>query len=199
MKTIKLFYLAVLICGIFACQSSDKTSNRFADSSDLEDRADSAAGAVYDPKNETNESNVDGDGAAFMKTAALGGMMEVDLGKLAAENASDAKVKAFAAKMVTDHTKANNELKTIAQESGITLPEEYPADVKAHIDEMKKLKGAKFDAHYMDMMVNDHVKTLDLFRTAGLRKDALKDFAKRTLPVLEGHHKMAVEIKASLK
>lgn len=133
-----------------------------------------------------------------MKTAALGGMMEVDLGKLAAENAADAKVKAFAAKMVADHTKANNELKTIAQESGITLPDKYPADVSAHIDEMKKLKGADFDAHYMDMMVNDHVKTLDLFRTAGLRKDALKDFATRTLPVLENHYKMAVEIKAGL-
>lgn len=193
--------MALLICALAACQGTDKSGESFDDSSKLDEQADSVAGSSdrSGPKNETNESNIDEDGATFMKTAAVGGMMEVELGQLAQSQASSASVKEFGAKMVTDHQKANAELKAIAEKNGIILPAEYPADVKAHIDSMKKLKGADFDKHYMDMMVNDHVKTLNLFKNAGVGKNVLKDFVEMTLPVLESHHKLAVEINNGLK
>lgn len=193
--------MALLICAFAACQSTDKSGKTFDDSSKLDEQSDSVARSSdhSGPKNETNESNVDEDGATFMKTAALGGMMEVELGQLAQSQASNARVKEFGAKMVADHQKANSELKTIAEKNGIILPAEYPADVRAHVDSMKNLKGAAFDKHYMDMMVNDHVKTLNLFKNAGVGKDVLKDFVAHTLPVLESHHKLAVEIHNGLK
>ncbi|MNL07880.1 hypothetical protein D3C87_1285770 [compost metagenome] len=144
-------------------------------------------------------SKVDGDGAAFMDTAAVGGMMEVDLGKLALEKSSNAQVKKFAAQMVADHTKAGTELKAVAMKLEHLLPSDYPADVKSHMDAMKKLSGKDFDKHYMAMMVNDHVKTLDLFRSASSLRAEIKEFAARTLPVLEKHHQMAKEINAALK
>ncbi len=202
MKTVKYAYLAMIAASLVACQGADDTSRSLKDSTKLDEQADSARrdqGNVA-PKNATSESAVGDDAAAFMKQAALGGMMEVELGKVAQEKAANAQVKAFAAKMITDHEKANAELKTLASDAGIILPSEYPAEIKTHIDEMKKLKGAAFDQHYMDMMVNDHVKTLALFKSATtIAERPVKEFAERTLPILESHHKMAREIHTSLK
>jgi putative membrane protein len=147
----------------------------------------------------TNESNVDSDDAAFMKKAALGGMMEVDLGKVAQKSANP-EVKAFATQMVTDHTKANKELKALAMKSEILLPTEYYADQDEHIKKMKALSGPEFDKHYIDMMVNDHTETVKLFRAATeTRSKDLKKFATQTLPVLEGHYAKAKAIQAKLK
>lgn len=202
MKTHQYAYLAMIAASLVACQGGEDSSRSLKDSTRLDEQADSARrdqGNVA-PNNATSESAVGDDAAAFMKQAALGGMMEVELGKLAQEKAANAQVKAFAAKMVTDHEKANAELKTLASGAGIILPSEYPVEVKSHMEEMKKLKGAAFDQHYMDMMVNGHVKTLELFKSATtITERPVKEFAGRTLPILESHHKMAQEIQASLK
>lgn len=150
-------------------------------------------------RNITNESKVSSDAAGFMKTAAIGGMMEVELGKIALKS-TNPKVKAFAEQMVKDHSKANDELKALAVKSGIILPAEYPADDKAHVDMMKKMTGAAFDKHYVDMMVTDHEKTIALFKTgARSREKEVSDFAKKTLPVIEGHFEKAKAIQSSIK
>jgi len=203
MKTTKSFYLSILVCGFLAaCQGTDKSGERYKDSSSLGERADSAAavGGSSSPTNETNESKIDDDGTAFMKEAALGSSMEIELGKYAMQNSQNEKVKEFAAKMVADHTIAKSDLLKIAQSSTILLPTEYPADVKAHMEEMMKLKGSAFDDHYVNMMVKDHAKTITLFKTAeSLKDDALKDYAIKTLPVLQTHQKLATDLAASMK
>ncbi len=115
-------------------------------------------------------------------------MMEVELGNLAQQQASSAKVKEFGALMVKDHSKANAELKSIASAKNIMLPSTYPQTIQQHIDEMKKMKGAEFDKHYMSMMVDDHVKDIALFKTATKDNDtSISKFATKTLPVLETH------------
>lgn len=192
-----------LICAVvlMSCQGTDKSGKQQQDSAAVGNQSDSLkeANASNQPKDVTNKSKVDGDGAAFMKAAALGGMMEVDLGKLATEKSNNPKVKAFAAKMVADHTMANQELKGIAQKLGVILPDAYPADMKDHMKMMKSLQGAAFDKHYIDMMVNDHDKTVNLFRSASSLRKEVKDFAAKTLPVIEGHAKDAKDIQAGLK
>jgi putative membrane protein len=202
MKTkisLKISAVLVVIAGLMACQNTDRSGNAQLDSAPVGNDSLRRADRSDAPKDVTHMSKVDGDGAAFMDTAAVGGMMEVDLGKLALEKSSNARVKKFAAQMVADHTKANMDLKAVAAKLEHLLPSAYPADVKAHMDAMKKLSGKEFDAHYMNMMVNDHVKTLNLFRSAGGLRSEVKDFAASTLPVLEKHHQMATEINASLK
>ena len=199
-KTIlNLSAVLMVVAGLTACQNTDTSSNAQQDSapvgSDSLRRVENSAG----PRDVTHMSKVDGDGAAFMDTAAVGGMMEVDLGKLALEKSANAQVKEFAAQMVADHTKVGADLKAVAAQLEHLLPKTYPADVKAHMEAMKKLSGKEFDKHYMDMMVNDHVKTLNLFRSASSLNGKIKDFAARTLPVLEKHHQMATQINASLK
>jgi putative membrane protein len=202
MKTTKSFYLSILICGsLAACQGTDQSGNKYKDSSSLGKRADSATAATpAEPKNETFETDVNDDSKAFIEAASLGSSMEIELGKYAMQHSQNKKVKDFAAKMVADHTLAKSDLMKIGNSSGIMLPTDYPADVKAHMAEMMKLKGAAFDNHYADMMVNDHVKTITLFKAAqSLRDDPLKDYANKTLPILETHHKLATELAASLK
>nr|WP_068890306.1 DUF4142 domain-containing protein [Pedobacter panaciterrae] len=199
-KLMLRFSVALLIfAGLTACQNTDRSGNAQLDSAPVGSDSLRKADRSDAPHDVTQMSKVDGDGAAFMDTAAVGGMMEVDLGKLALEKSTNSKVKEFAALMVADHTKANADLKAISVKLEHLLPSAYPADVKAHIDAMKKLKGKAFDAHYMDMMVNDHVKTLELFRSASSFRSEIRDFVARTLPVLEKHHQMAKEINASLK
>lgn len=202
MKTIHYAYLTMIAGCLVACQGADDTSRSLKDSTRLDEQADSvkrekgSAGHT----NETSETNVGDDAAAFMKSAALGGLMEVELGKAAEQKAANAQVKAFASQMVADHQKANTELKTLATDAGILLPVEFPDEMKTHMEAMKKLNGAAFDKHYMDMMVNDHQKTLTLFRSATtISERPVKEFAERTLPILEAHHKKAVEINKSLK
>src|SRR5579872_2657875 len=59
----------------------------------------------------------------FIKEAAQGGMAEVELGQLAIQNASSEQVKKFGQRMVTDHSKANDQLKELAASKGVTLPQ----------------------------------------------------------------------------
>jgi Predicted outer membrane protein len=202
MKTkimLKFSAALMIFAGLVACQNTDRSGNAQLDSAPVGSDSLRKADSSDAPNDVTQMSKVDGDGAAFMDTAAVGGMMEVDLGKLALEKSTNSKVKEFAALMVADHTKANTDLKAIAAKLEHLLPSAYPADVKAHMDAMKKLKGKAFDAHYMNMMVNDHVKTLALFRSASSLRSEIRDFAARTLPVLEKHNQMATQINASLK
>ena len=134
--------------------------------------------------------------STFAVKAALGGRMEVEAGNLAQQNATNARVKAFAAMMVNDHTKANSELMSLASSRGVTLPTSLPADKQKHMDAMKKMTGKAFDKHYMDMMVNDHKKTITDFEkesNSGTDTD-LKGWATKTLPTLQMHRDSAVAI-----
>jgi putative membrane protein len=95
--------------------------------------------------------------------------------------------------MVTDHSKANDELKTLAQNKKMTLPSDIGAEHKALRDRLMKLSGTAFDQAYMKAMVADHVKDVNEFRMeskSGKEPD-VKAWAGKTLPTLEEHLKMA--------
>jgi putative membrane protein len=129
----------------------------------------------------------------FVMEAAQGGMAEVELGELASQKASSSDVKQFAQRMVSDHGKANDELKTLAQSKNITLPTTPNAEAKATKDRLSKLDGAAFDRAYMQHMLTDHRKDVAAFRTESKSgKDAdVKSWAAKTLPTLEEHLKLA--------
>jgi putative membrane protein len=95
------------------------------------------------------------DTQTFVREAAIGGMAEVELGQLAAGKASSDAVKQFAQRMVTDHSKANGELKTLVQRKGLTLPTELDAKHKQTRDTLAAMSGALFDRSYMDAMRTD--------------------------------------------
>jgi putative membrane protein len=131
----------------------------------------------------------------WVTKVAKGGMAEVELGKLASEKASSDAVKQFGQRMVSDHSKANDELKTLAESKKITLPAEIGPEEKALRDRLIKLSGPAFDQAYMKAMVSDHVKDINEFKMeARSGKDPeVKAWAAKTLPTLEEHLKMARE------
>lgn len=153
----------------------------------------------------TAATKKEGAGAAaasqkFLHEAAVGGMAEVELGKLAQQNASSVAVKDFATQMVTDHGKANQELESLAQKESVALPTQLDAKQTALRDRLAKLNGAAFDRAYMAAMVKDHEKDVAEFRAESKSSTNadVKAFAAKTLPVLEGHLKMAQDVQKKL-
>jgi putative membrane protein len=130
---------------------------------------------------------------SFVMKAANGGMAEVELGKLAVQKAGSDEVKKFGQRMVDDHSKAGDELKTLAQNKHITLPTEIDPREKALHDRLAKLSGQSFDRAYMQAMIADHRKDLNEFRMESkMGKDAdVKGWAAKTLPMVEEHVKLA--------
>lgn len=133
--------------------------------------------------------------STFAKEAAQAGMLEVKLGELAASKASSEQVKMLGHHMVTDHTKAGNELKALASKKKMNLPQSLSKEGQASYDKLSKKTGADFDKAYSEMMVKDHEKVIAKFKTesASGKDSDLKSWATKTLPTLEHHLDMAKE------
>ncbi|HEV7377345.1 MAG TPA: DUF4142 domain-containing protein [Pyrinomonadaceae bacterium] len=129
----------------------------------------------------------------FIMEAAMGGMMEVELGRVAAQQGTSDAVKQFGQRMVDDHSRANTQLMQLASSKGITLPTDLDAKHRAELTKMSQLSGATFDDKYAKEMVKDHEKDVSLFQKQSMRgTDAdLKSFAASTLPTLQEHLSMA--------
>lgn len=138
---------------------------------------------------------------AFITDAASGGLMEVELGKATAVNAASAKVKTYGKMMVTDHTKANTELKAVAASKNVTVPATPAQTHQEHIDMLKAKKGAEFDQAYVDMMVDDHKEDVRKFteEVSNGKDPDVKAFASKTLPVLKKHLAAIEAIQAGMK
>jgi putative membrane protein len=204
----KLSFLCVMAAGMLAIQSCGDNNNKEsvgaasdttntvthdATSPDTMNHAPSTAA--------TTSSSLTDDENKFVINAASGGMMEVQLGKLAQEKSSNIKVKDFASKIVTDHTKANDELKALAQSKGITLTETLKDEHQKHITDLNEKTGADFDKAYMKLMVEDHKDDIDNFQKCSKdSKDAdVKAFATKTIPVLQKHLADAKIVRDAVK
>ena len=137
----------------------------------------------------------------FIEKAAKGGVAEVELGNLAQQKAQNQQVKDFAARMVKDHSKANDELKSIASAKGVTVPAEMDKSAVKEKEKLEKLAGAKFDREYMGHMVKDHKKDVKEFANeAKNAKDSdVKNFAATTLPTLQEHLTLAQAAERAAK
>lgn len=127
----------------------------------------------------------------FAKEAAGGGMAEGKLGQLAADKGSSNFVKQFGQKMVDDHAKANDNLKSVASKNNITLPDNMPAKDQALYDRLSKLSGKQFDSAYIAAMKTDHKGDIAAFKreaNSGTAPD-VKEFASGILPVIQQHLK----------
>jgi putative membrane protein len=123
----------------------------------------------------------------FVKDALVGGLTEVELGKLAVQKASSDAVRQFAQKMIDDHSKANDELRTIAAKENITVPDSLDSKRQSKVDKLAKLSGADFDRAYIkDALKDQDVQSFQQEAKSGSDPD-VKSFASKTLPTLEDH------------
>ena len=191
----KLIYLLAISALAFqACSGGNKDAKESADSLNM--AKDSSTNAVA-----TGGIAVDEADAKFTTQAAVGGMAEVELGKLALEKSSNPQVKEFATMMVKDHGMANTELMAIAKQKNITLPSTVDEEHKKKMDDLSKKTGVDFDKAYVDAMVSGHKSTLKLMEDESRDgKDAdLKSFATKTAPIVQSHLVMINKINDSMK
>jgi putative membrane protein len=147
------------------------------------------------------QSTADTGDQAFVTAAAQGGMAEVVDGKLAVSKTNDPSVKAFAQKMVADHTKANDQLMAIAKKDGFTLPMTVGAANEQQKASLSKLDGKTFETAYLGGQEKGHEKMQLVFQkeiSNGQNPD-LVAFAKMTLPVLKEHLSLAKSDSAKVE
>ena len=182
----KTFYLgAMLLAALFA-------SNTFA-----QDTTATPPPKTDDAMKMSGKKNPD---SKFMMTLATGGMNEIGLSQTALAKSSNEDVKKFAQMMIDDHTKAGDELKTLAASKNVTLPMEMDAKHKAMDQKLSGMSGSAFDMEYMKTMVKDHEKTVALLKkesTSGKDAEA-KTFAANLLPTVQGHLDMAKSMMSKM-
>ena len=139
-----------------------------------------------------------GSDQAFVQEAAIGGMAEVEMGRLAVQKAKDDRVRQFGQKMIDDHSKANDQLNQAASQEGLSVPTAIDEKHKATMAKLEKLSGAQFDSAYSKEMVKDHREDVKLFeKQANAGSSTVQKFAAETLPTLKNHLQMAEALGSS--
>ena len=165
--------------------------------------ANSDADEKNDSISEQNKktATVDNTAQDFAEKAAMGGMMEVEAGKIAVEKATAPDVKAFGQRMIDDHSKINETLKTLAGTKNMTLPTMLSESQQKDLNDLRDKKPSDFDKAYVKMMVDDHKNDVDEFQKAvdKLNDMDLKNFAINTLPTLQKHLASIQEIQSNMK
>jgi putative membrane protein len=136
----------------------------------------------------------------FVRMVAEANLAETDAGRLALAKSSNDEVKRFAQHMIDDHTKANAELRALADKKGVRLPAVTDDDHQKDAARMAELKGVDFDRAYAAVMLSDHQKAVALFEQhPGKGKDAdVRAYAEKTLPTLRKHLTMAEELNGKV-
>jgi putative membrane protein len=144
-------------------------------------------------QNTTSASSSD---KKFVHSALEGGNAEIQLGQLAAQKGSSEDVKQFGQKMVDDHTKLGDQMKQIAQQQGIEVPDGVPAKDKALQTKLSSLSGDAFDKAYIKAMLKDHQKDLSEFKkeASSGNDTSIKDAASQGVQVISQHLQMVQDM-----
>jgi len=160
----------------------------------------SAGAAAQAPRGESDHGTAMKSASAdttFAQKAAMGGKKEVTEGKFAAAKAANADVKAFANRLVKDHSAANLELMKLMKGKRVAASPEPKAEPQA----WRSQSGAAFDRAFIEHAVEDHEQDIALFEAEA--KDgsdpALKEWAAKQLPTLREHLKAAQDLKSKLQ
>jgi putative membrane protein len=175
---------ALLISTGAAAQTPAPTTPAVPPAASTTTAPESAPGSMAGPSTKLSAAD-----RKFVDKAASGGMAEVQAAQLAEQKTQDPKVKDFAEQMIKDHTAANQQLTTIAQQKGLTVPTALDSKDQKEIDKLQTLSGSKFDRAYMKGQARDHEAMLKLLqKESSSGKDSdLKSFADQTIPTIQKH------------
>ena len=188
---------------LYSCNSNSDTTTSSDTTTTITTDTSTMSGTNMDTTSmSTNTAPLEKMDRDFVMKATAGGMMEVELGNIAQQNAASQRVKDFGSMMVRDHSKANDELMSFASRRNLMLNQDSLMNLhKAHIDAMKNKTGAAFDKAYMSMMVSDHKKDVSEFEKASkmCKDQECLAFAGKTLPTLQTHLDSAQAINKTIK
>ncbi len=207
MKKIFLTGLVIASVTLFSCGTSgttdtDRDSVHTGDTTTGSMSSDSSATSMTtDTTGKMSAGPVSAMDKQFMMDAAAGGNTEVEASRIALNQSSNDRVKNFANMMISDHTKAGDELKSIASAKSVTLPDSVMAKQHSELDMLRKTSARGFDKAYIAMMDKDHKETIDKFEMAAQKCDDsdVKTFASKTLPTLKMHQDSVKAIMTAMK
>lgn len=134
----------------------------------------------------------------YVEKAAIGDMFELQSSELALKQAESSDVKAFAQRMIGDHTKSTSALKAGIQSANlqVTVPDKLDKDHDAKLSNLSKVKGKDFDQAYMREQIAAHKEALQLHKTYAEKGDIapLQKFAHNTATIVEHHLQEAEQI-----
>lgn len=145
--------------------------------------------------------------AQIASVVVTANQVDIDAGKLAESQATNAEVKKFAQTMVTDHTAVNKSAVDLATKLKVT-PEDNPTSQslksggESNVAKLKTLKGAEFDRAYIDHEVEYHqsvIDALDKTLIPGATNPELKALLEKSRPAFVAHLEHAKHIQATLK
>lgn len=156
-----------------------------------------AAGAPAAPA--STAGKLDRSDRKVLEMMAEANIAEINAGKLALSKASNPEIKAYAQRMVDEHTKSLAEVQALAQAKGVELPKESNVKHKAKEAMLKALSGDVFDRTYMRQSGRrDHRVTHEKLRDDmdKIKDPDIKALAMKMRPIVEQHLLAADELIA---
>ena len=168
-----LLTLAAPLIILAACESNDKTTT-------TDDR---------DERGSIERANLSAGDLTFIHQAAIGGQFEVDSSRLALQQSLDRDSRDFAEMMVKDHTATNNQLRSLAQRKGATIPANLDSRHREMMESLQITNAASFSQAYRDLQLQAHREAIALFEQAAstVQDRDIRSFAQKNLPALRKH------------
>jgi putative membrane protein len=146
-------------------------------------------------------NHLSGPDKLFIRQASIGGQAEVELGKLAQQKGNSEAVRDFGKRMVSDHSKANDQLMRLHKDADSSTPKEPDPEHKRIREELNKASGKDFDLAYLASQIQDHQKTANLllWEISSGQSAELTKYAADTLPTVMAHLEIAKQQHAALR
>jgi putative membrane protein len=157
--------------------------------------------AACKKENDNGTSGLNANDEALLQRASLGNHDEIAEAQIALTQAFDDSVKAYAQRMINDHTTAQASLDSLASAVHYPIPESGDSEHTLTMQHMQALTGHSFDTAYMNLQVTDHRAIIPVFESE-IRSGSnvqIETYAAQNLPVLQQHLQMADSILAHLQ
>ena len=165
------------------------------------EKADSINEANLDTALTHNMVVLDEENSSFLVNAANNSMTELQLGELAQQKAISQKIKNFSSMLVHDHSVLKDQVKSLAAEMNVALPDTIGNEEQKQLTLLMQKKGSGFDKNFIEAVVKNYEEAIGLYEKALLnRKDPdINSFADKTLMTLHMHLDSAKSIRSVIK
>lgn len=199
MRTEKLVMGAMGACAsllmLFSCNNDGKDSVEKADSINRAERQRLEEDSIR-RANQPDEAS-----SKFLVRAANSGMTEVMMSQAAIERSTRQPVKDVAQMLVSDHRAANDQVKSLAQQRNVALPDSISDESRKDYNDIVAKRGTDFDKKYVNQMIDNHEKSIKMFEDVlnDTQDAGVRNFAQNTLPKLRQHLDMLKQVKDGIK
>lgn len=199
MRTEKLVMGAMGACAsllmLFSCNNDGKDSVEKADSINRAERQRLEEDSIR-RANQPDEAS-----SKFLVRAANSGMTEVMMSQAAIERSTRQPVKDVAQMLVSDHRAANDQVKSLAQQRNVALPDSISDESRKDYNDIVAKRGTDFDKKYVNQMIDNHEKSIKMFEDVlnDTQDAGVRNFAQNTLLKLRQHLDMLKQVKDGIK